>query len=130
MLEVRCPPLFGGAPTFEPRALLVQSSGAAEGFEPGISRAVSGAYAATENALQSSSQPPVASVHVFTETVGGDTENDVTHLPTVTPELFLEAGLIVAERASRKLADVSLIEDLLRQAVQQATASGGTRRRP
>ena len=61
--------------------------------------------------------------------VGGDIEPGVGALPTVTPELFLEAGLIVAERASLTLAEVSPIEDLLRQAVLQANASRGRRQR-
>ncbi|WP_160309045.1 hypothetical protein [Anaeromyxobacter sp. PSR-1] len=47
-------------------------------------------------------------------------------MPIVTPELFLEAGLIVAKRASRALAEASLVEEFLRQAVRQVTAIRGT----
>jgi hypothetical protein len=44
----------------------------------------------------------------------------------MTPGLFLEAGLIVAERASRALAGPSVVEEFLRQAVRQVAALGGT----
>jgi hypothetical protein len=58
----------------------------------------------------------------LTEHVEGDTENRVDGLPSVTPELFLKAGLILAERASRAFAGPSVLEELLRKAVRQVTA--------
>lgn len=97
-----------------------------KGFESGISRAVSAAYVTPEDAPRSPSQPPDASGHVSTETLGGDTEAGAPGLPVVTPELFLEPGLIAAERASRSFSIPSLVEEVLHQAVRQVTVLRGS----
>lgn len=95
-----------------------------KGFEPVVSPGVSGTYATPENAPQSSTRHPDASVHVTTQTLAGYTGSNMGALPIVTPEVFLEAGLIVADRATRAAAGPFEIEDALRRAVQQAKAVG------
>lgn len=97
-----------------------------KGFESVVSPAVSGTYVTPQKAAQGPSRPLDASVHVRTETVGGDTGTGAVGLPFVKPGLFLEAGLIVAERASRALAEPSVVEELLWQAVRQVAALRGT----
>ena len=97
-----------------------------EGFESVISRTVSETYGAPEKLPEGSSRPPDASVHVRRETFGGDTGTDAAGLPLVTPGLFLEASLIVAERACRALAGPSVVEEFLRQAVRQVAALRAT----
>lgn len=95
-----------------------------KGFESVVSRGVSGTYAPPENAPQSSTRPPDASVRVTTQTLAGYTGSNEGALPIVTPEMFLEAGLIVADRAMRAAPGPFEIEDALRRAVQQAKAVG------
>ncbi len=65
-------------------------------------------------------RPPDASVQVSTETVAGDSADDAVRLPNVTPDLFLAAGVILADLATRSLASPADVEDVLRRAVQQA----------
>jgi hypothetical protein len=97
-----------------------------KGFESGLSPAFSDTYATIQNAQENSTRPPDASGRVGTETLGGDTGRGAAGLPVVTPELFLEAGLIVAVRASRALAGSFVVEEFLRQAVRQVAALHGT----
>jgi hypothetical protein len=88
-------------------------------FEPERSRAFSGTYAAPENAPESPSRPPDASIRVSTETDGGDTHGA---LPLPTLELFLEAGFIVATRAADALAGEPALVGIVHRAVQHAMA--------
>jgi hypothetical protein len=100
-----------------------------KGFEPEITHRFSGTYAAPENAPEVPSQPPDASVHVSTETDGGDTRGALA-LPT--PELFLEAGFIVATRAANASAGEPALVGIVHRAVQHAMAlrEGQALRRP
>jgi hypothetical protein len=93
-----------------------------KGFESVVSRGVSGTYATLENSLAGSTRPLDASGRVATETVAGDTVSGAHGLPSVTPDLFLAAGFIVADLASRSLAEPSILEQVLRRAVHQAAA--------
>jgi hypothetical protein len=93
-----------------------------KGFEPGISPALSSTYVTTEDAPESPSQPPDASVHVSTDTDAGDTQRASVGLPTVTPELFLEAGFIVAGRALRAPDDQSALEQVLRRTFEHVAS--------
>jgi hypothetical protein len=46
-------------------------------------------------------------------------------LPDVSPDLFIAAGAIAAERAARGAGPRSRVEDILRRAVDQAAALRG-----
>jgi hypothetical protein len=89
-----------------------------KGFESVVSRAVSDTYAAPESAPEGSTQPHDASVHVRTGLHASDTLEQA--LPSPTPDLFIDAGIIVADRASRAHATASTVEDILRRAVRHA----------
>ncbi len=65
-------------------------------------------------------RPPDASVQVSTETVAGDSAGAAAGLPSVTADLFLAAGVMLADLATRSLASPAVTEDILRRAVQQA----------
>ncbi len=91
-----------------------------KGFESVVSLAVSGTYAALAKAPEGSTRPPDASVHVATGTVAGNTGGGVDGLPVVTPDLFLAAGLTVADRAVQAHPDALTVADVVRRAVQQA----------
>ncbi len=69
-------------------------------------------------------RPPDASVHVTTQTLAGYTGSNTGALPIVTSELFLEAGLILAYRATCAAGGPFELEDVLRRAVQQAKVVG------
>jgi len=97
-----------------------------KGFECEVSRMFSASYVTLENASESPSQQADASVRVSRKTLGGDTARSDGGLPAVTPDLFLEAGLVVAGRAAHALMGHSLLESYLRQAVRQSTALRGT----
>jgi hypothetical protein len=93
-----------------------------KGFEPGISRAVSETYATPEDAPESPMQSPDASSRVSTELVGGDTRDAGSALPVPTPEMFLHAGFIVADRAARANAGKPVLDVIVHRAVQLAVA--------
>jgi hypothetical protein len=95
-----------------------------KGFESVVSRAFSGTYAASENAPEGSTRPLDASVRVATETDAGDTRYGANDLPVPTPDLFLAAGLIVADRAAQAHADALTVAELVGRAVQQAHVAG------
>jgi len=80
--------------------------------------------------LRSSTWPPDASVRVSTERFTGDSPTTAHALPSVTPDLFLAAGLIVTEIAARSLSRSAALEEALRQAVKQATAARAVADRP
>jgi hypothetical protein len=61
-----------------------------------------------------------ASDHVATDTHENDDRAGRDRLPRVTPELFIFAGAIAAERAVSEHAERSRIEELLRRAVEQS----------
>ncbi len=92
-----------------------------KGFESRISPDVSGAYVDPENAPESRSQPPDAWVHVSTELIEGDTGSAVSALPLPAPELFFEAGFIVAGRAARAAAGQPVLEGIVRRACGPAS---------
>jgi hypothetical protein len=93
-----------------------------KGFESGITHGFSGTYVAPENAPESPSRPLDASIHVSTEHEGGDTASGRRAVPRPCPELFLEAGLIVADRAVRALAGRPAVEEIVHRAVRHAAA--------
>jgi hypothetical protein len=55
----------------------------------------------------------------------GDDGEAPPALPTPTAELFITAGAIVAERAARGRAERFKVEEIIRRAVDQATAARG-----
>jgi hypothetical protein len=93
-----------------------------KGFESVVSHGVSCTYATLEKAPEGSTRPPEGSVRVHTETFGGDTSNDVDGLPIVTPELFIVAGMTLAQRATQFGAAPLTVQGILGRAVQQAVA--------
>ncbi len=93
-----------------------------KGFEPGITHGFSVTYTTPENAPESSSRPLDASSNVPTEHVRGDTRRISTALPPPTPEMFLQAGFIVADRAARALSGKPVLDGIFHRAVQHAVA--------
>lgn len=77
------------------------------------------------NAPEGCTRPPDASVNVRTGTVGCDTGSAAHALPLPAPELFLEAGFIVAVRAAVAAASLPVLEGIVRQAVHHVVALRG-----
>ena len=67
-------------------------------------------------------QPPDASSRVSKELVGGDTRDAGSALPVPTPEMFLHAGFIVANRAACANAGKPILDEIVHRAVQHALA--------
>jgi hypothetical protein len=96
-----------------------------KGFEPGITHAFSDTYAAPKSAQESSTRLPDASVRVSTEFDAGDTRDGDRCLPVLTPDLFINAGVIVAEHAGSEHVERTKVEEILRRALDQAAAASG-----
>lgn len=77
-------------------------------------------YENPENAPEDSTRPADASVHVPTEIIAGDSAGGPAGLPSVTPDLFLAAGAIVAHLVLGSSAPPAVVGGVLRRAVQQA----------
>ena len=96
-----------------------------KGFESELSPAFSQLYVTSDGDARSSTRPPDASRHVSTQLHAGDTAKLPSALPSLTPDLFIAAGLIVADRAAASNAERSRVEEILRLAVDQAIALRG-----
>jgi hypothetical protein len=86
----------------------------------------SAALAAESEAFNLSAGIPRRTGAARNETIGAPSALDAPREPPPpTADLFISAGAIIAERAARGAASRSRIEEILRRAVDQATALRG-----
>ncbi len=93
-----------------------------KGFEPGVFAGFSRLHETPDLHSRSSTIPADASGRVAIAVHAGDTQERSSPLPDPSPELFIAAGIAVAEGASRAGAPRSAVEEILRRAVDQAAA--------
>ncbi len=86
---------------------------------------ISGSYLSTDSDEQGSTQPVDASKHVEKGPHGDDVLEGLSPLPAPTAELFIFAGILAAEHASREHAGRSRVEEILRRAVDQSAVLRG-----
>ncbi len=96
-----------------------------KGFESDADCVSSSLYAVPDVPGKVSRWRAEASRHVDTELRGDDNAQSPSALLDPTPDLFISAGAVVADRAAREGAQRSKVEELLRRAVDQATALRG-----
>ncbi len=96
-----------------------------KGFESPAIPVISRLYAAPDLHPRSSTKPADASGRIATAPDAGDIQERSSPLPAPSAELFIAAGIAVAEGASRAGAPRSAVEQLLRRAVDQAAALRG-----
>lgn len=96
-----------------------------KGFEPGVIAGFSRLHETPDLHSQSSTKPSDASGRIATAPDAGDIQERSSPLPAPSPELFIAAGVTVAEGASRAGAPRSAVEQFLRRAVDQAAALRG-----
>jgi len=93
-----------------------------KGFESAAIPALSGPYDIAHIDQQRSTRPLDASRQVATAPEEGD---DPSRLPYPTAELFFTAGARLAAQAARENLERSRVEEILRRAIDQATALRG-----
>jgi hypothetical protein len=93
-----------------------------KGFESQIDPGFSRAYETIDGDNRGSTERSDASRRVPTSPDAGDTREDPAALPSPTPEMFITAGAILAERAARERAEPSTVQEILRRAMDQAAA--------
>jgi hypothetical protein len=90
-----------------------------------VKSASSGDYAASDYDGRGTTRPADASSGVSTEIHENDGRAGPGALPAPTADLFIMAGAVLADRASREHADQTGVEVILRRAVAQAAALRG-----
>ncbi len=93
-----------------------------KGFEPGVITGFSPLHETPDFHSQSSTKPADASGHVATERDAGDLREPSSPLPAASAELFITAGVALAESAARTGAPRPAVEEILKRAVDQAAA--------
>jgi hypothetical protein len=96
-----------------------------KGFEPGVITGFSRLHESPDLHSQSSSERSDASGHVATERDAGDVRQPSSPLPAPSAELFIAAGVALAQSATRTGAAQPTIEEILKRAVDQAAALRG-----
>ncbi len=93
-----------------------------KGFESPIDPVFSRSYDTGEGDAEGSTRLADASTPVATRSHEGDVRAAASPLPAPAPDLFITAGALAAERAARSHAERFRVEEILRRAVDQASA--------
>jgi hypothetical protein len=90
-----------------------------------VKAVLSGGYAVGDDDGRDTTRPADASSDVSTAPHENDGRAGNGALPAPTADLFIMAGAVLADRASREHADQTGVEEILRRAVAQAAALRG-----
>jgi hypothetical protein len=93
------------------------------GFEPGDSPVLSDVYKNIDVDGRDATRPADASEHVSTDAHGNDVPQSKP-LPPLTPDLFIAAGSVAAERVSQEPTAGSRLEEILQRVVGHCAVLG------
>jgi len=93
-----------------------------KGFESAKNPVISGTYECSRSDAEGSREPPEASDRVAKAPEEHRGEWTPSSLPTPSPDLFLVAGAVAADRAALSHAAPADVEQILKRAVEQAAA--------
>ncbi len=96
-----------------------------KGFEPRVNTAFSRLHETPDFHSRSSTNPADASGRIAIAPDAGDTRERSSPLPVPSPELFIAAGVALAEGAARTGAPRSAVEEILKRALDQAASLRG-----